>query len=264
MAVTGIDFAYDIGDHFDERRFVATSPQRAASRFRARKTNLIFNDVRLEGSTFTEPEVQTLLDGVTVDAKTPLEVDQVLNLSEAADLMLGRATTGQFPLSKELSDQLHAWIGRGEAVESGHFRGEDAVSGGGAVNVMGRDYQAPEPGPGGRNLADIFAAGVAEVRAIQHPVLRAVTYCAFATRNQFYFDGNKRTSRYMMNGHLIAHGYDGIVTPESRKGDYNRSLAALFMDADARPYIQFTLACYDDPRGARKGMADYTGDGRAG
>ena len=68
MAITGIDFAYDIADHFDVGRLVAISPERAASRFRARKTNLIFNDARLEGSTFTEPEVQTLLDGVTVDA----------------------------------------------------------------------------------------------------------------------------------------------------------------------------------------------------
>jgi Fic family protein len=251
MATTGIDFAYDIADRFATRRFVATSPERAASRFWARKTNLIFNDVRLEGSTFTEPEVQTLLDGVTVDAKTPLEVDQVLNLSEAADLMLRQATTGRFPLDKEMSDRLHAWIGRAEAVESGHFRGEGAVTGGGAVNAMGRAYQAPDPGAGGRNLAGIFEAGLEEVRAIDHPVLRAVTYSAFATRNQFYFDGNKRTGRYTMNGHLIAHGYDGIVIPESRKLEYNQSLAALFMDADARPYIEFTLSCHDDPRRAR-------------
>lgn len=114
---------------------------------------------------------------------------------------------------------------------------------------MGRDYQAPDPGPGSRELAGMSAAGLTEIRAIEHPVLRGVAYCAFATRNQFYFDGSKRTGRYMMNGHLIAHGYDGIVTPESRKSEYNRSLVARFMDADARPYIELTLSCYDDPRG---------------
>lgn len=252
MAAFGIDFSYDIGDRFGADRFVASSPERAASRFRGRKTNLIFNDVRLEGSSFTEPEVQTLLDGVTVDAKTPFEVDQVLNLSEAADLMIQQAMTGQFELDKDMSDRLHDRIGRGEALEPGHFRAEGSATGGGAVNAMGRRYQAPEPGPSGRSLLSIFAAGAAEIRAIEHPILRAVTYAAFATRIQFYFDGNKRTSRYMMNGHLIANGYDGIVTPESRKGEYNAALAALFMDAGARPYIEFTLSCYDDPRGARQ------------
>lgn len=249
----GTDFTYDLGDQFDPNRYVVSSPQRAVARFRARKTNLIFNDVRLEGSTFTEPEVQTLLDGVTVDAKTPLEVDQVLNLSEAADYMLHQAATGQFPLDKATSDRLHTWIGQGEAIESGHFRGEGTTAGGGAVNAMGQDHQAPDPGPHGSNLIHIFQTGIQEIHAVTHPVLRAVTYSAFAIRNQFYFDSNKRTSRYMMNGHLIAHGYDGIVTPETRKLDYNRTLAQLFLNADARPYIQFTLSCYDDPKGQRVG-----------
>lgn len=113
---------------------------------------------------------------------------------------------------------------------------------------MGQTYQALDPGVGGRDLRPIFEAGRREILTIVHPVLRAVTYSAFAIRNQFYFDGNKRTSRYMMNGHLIAHGYDGIVTPEARKVEYNRSLASLFINADARPYIEFTLSCYDDPR----------------
>lgn len=242
---SALDFAYNLAD-IDTSRFIATSAERAAARFRARKTDLIWNDVRLEGMVFTLPEVQTLIDGVTIDAKDPAEVEVVLNLSEAANLMLDAARTGVFSLEKTESDSLHSFIGKAEAIESGHFRGEGSATGGGQVNAMGDRFMAPDPGPGGSNLIEIHRVGLSEIDQIEHPVLRAVVYSAFAIRNQFYFDANKRTSRYMMNGHLIANAYDGIVIPERRRLEYNRALHALFIEGDAQPYIEFTLSCYDD------------------
>src|SRR5699024_4542375 len=47
----------------------ATNPDRARLRFRAALPELIWNTAPLEGSTFTLPEVRTLLEGVTVGGR---------------------------------------------------------------------------------------------------------------------------------------------------------------------------------------------------
>ena len=230
----------------DLTAFRPTSVPRAIQRFQKRRTNLIYNDVRLEGSPFTLPEVFSLIDGVTVDGKTEHDINQVIALSEAVELLLRRVMDGEFRLGKALSDELHGVIAQHEAIESGAFRGEGSVGGGGAVSTRESSFQAHAPGPLGADLLDVYATGLDSIQEIAHPVLRGATYAAFAAYHQFYFDGNKRTSRYVMNGELLSHGYDAIVTPVSRKGDYERSLTEMFMTGNADPYIAFTLSCYDD------------------
>jgi Fic family protein len=221
------------------------TPERAAFRFQKRMANLIFNDAKLEGNTFTEPEVQTLLDGTTVAGRPEDEANQIIALSEGADLLLTSVSDGSFVLGKDFSDSLHGLIAPFEAIEAGHFRGEGSVTGGGRVNVMGDQFAAPASDDGGEKLREIYADGLDRLSEIQHPVVRGTAYAAFAAYYQFYFDGNKRTSRYVMNGELMSNGFDAIVTPFARRAEYNRALAAMYKTGDATEYILFTLSCYD-------------------
>ncbi len=236
----GIASDYDVG------RFRAKSTERAVYRLQNRKTSLVFNDARLEGNTFTEPEVQTLLEGQTVEAESDFEANQILALSEGTDLIIARVLDGIFRLDQRTSNSVHAIVAGFEALDAGMFRGQGAGNGGGAVNAMGLQFRGPAPGERGENLARLFGEGLREIESIEHPVVRGATYAAFAAYNQFYFDGNKRTSRLMMNGVLMAAGYDAIVTPADRKTEYNESLRHMYEFGDARPYVQFTLSCYDD------------------
>lgn len=166
---------------------------RAIWRFQRQMASLIFNDAALEGNTYTEPEVRTLLDGVSVEGHSEEEEAQILNLSLGADLVLNLVRNGKFALSKDVSCRLHAIIAKDEAIDAGQFRGENPSSGGGGtVNVMGEStFHGPDAGPG---LVQIFNDGLDRIDSIQHPVLKGATYAAFAAYNQFYFDGNKRTS----------------------------------------------------------------------
>lgn len=224
------------------------SVERVVARLHARKTNLVFNDAKLEGNTYTEPEVQTLLESIPdADRADDFEANQILALSEATDLVIQRALGGTFALDKRTSDDLHRLVGEFEALDAGLFRGEGVVaSDGGAVNAMGMPFRAPAPGDGGAHLRALFSDGVERLSTYGHPAAVAVGYAAFATYNQFYFDANKRTSRLMMNGILMSAGFDAIVTPAIRQAEYNRSLRAMFETGDLAPYMAFLLSCSDD------------------
>jgi hypothetical protein len=100
------------------------SVERAVWRFRHSLPEYVWDAAVLEGNPFTYPEVQTLLDGITVGGRKISDEQQVLNLAEAANELLRLVGTRGFRLVKEISDRLQCLIARDEALESGHFRGE--------------------------------------------------------------------------------------------------------------------------------------------
>jgi len=134
-------------------------------------------------------------------------------------------------------------VARNEALEAGLFRGEGRFSGGGTVNVQGETFRAL---PGDATLMGVFEEGVQDIERIQHPLARAVTYAAFAAYHQFYFDGNKRTGRFVMNTILMSHGFDAIMTPARLREEYNRSLAQMYLTDNLTPHMRFLVCVYDD------------------
>ena len=65
---------------------------------------------------------------------------------------------------------------------------------------------------GAAELNRVFSEGVAALQACD-PFERATAFFLFGALQQFFFDGNKRTSRFMMNGVLMSHGIDAISVP---------------------------------------------------
>ena len=51
-----------------------------------------------------------------------------------------------------------------------------------------------------------------------------MAYFLFGALQQFYFDGNKRTSRFMLNGILMLNGVDAISVPAARLQDFNEKM----------------------------------------
>lgn len=245
------DFAFHdevtwTGHGYDLDGIAPKGVERAIRRFQHRKTSLVFNDAALEGNTFTEPEVHTLIGGRSVGGHTDHEADQIIALSEGSDLLLRRVRNGRFRLDKGMSDDLHRLIAQADALDAGLFRGEGGADGGGHVRAAGHDFTASAPGPGGVRLRQIYDNGLSRLSRIDDAVVRATAYSAFATYHQFYFDGNKRTARFMMNGELMSHGFDAIVVPKSREAEYHASLTEMFRTGELDPYIEFLVSCYDD------------------
>ncbi|GAA2247921.1 hypothetical protein N1031_17865 [Herbiconiux moechotypicola] len=218
--------------------------ERALTRFRAGLAVIIWDAARLEGNTFTLPEVQTLLDGVTVEGKKIEEQQQVLALNDAYNELDRLVQTGEFRLNKSVSDSLHGLVARYEAIESGRFRGEGSVRGGGSVRLSsGGVVEGRAHGDEGSLLVEAFHDLVDYLNSVDDPRRRALVYAASATRHQFYFDGNKRTAKLMASGILMSAGYDAISVPYSRLYEQNVALDRLFSTNDATSYMNLLADC---------------------
>ncbi|TFD75708.1 hypothetical protein E3T48_11380 [Cryobacterium fucosi] len=197
----------------------------------------------LEGNPYTLPEVQTLLEGITVTGHRIADQDQILALNEGFNLTDEFVGRGRFRLDKATSDEIHGKVAVHEAIESGHFRGEGAAGGGGHVSIgaLGT-FHASEPGENSANLKREFRRLTDYLlEDVGDPREQAVAYFCAATRRQFYFDGNKRTSKLMMAGHLLQNGYDAISISARRQLEFNQLLAPMFDEGDATEMMQFII-----------------------
>lgn len=231
-------------DAFDVEKIHPTNVERTRHRFRASLPEMIWNTAALEGNNFTLPEVKTLLDGVTVGGRKLEDAEQILALSDAYGRLDAMVGDGRFALTKSVSDELHGLLARHEAIESGSFRGEGTVTGGGTVRLASGGLVEGTPhGPDGVLLRANFDHLVSYLNTVDDPRHRALIYFASATRRQFYFDGNKRTARLMMTGELMRCGYEIVSVPFARKLEFNEALDVLFSRDDATDLLRFLSTC---------------------
>ena len=228
----------------------AMAPNRERACFRARKVleGLVYDTVALEGNPFTFPEVQTLMDGITVGGHKIEDAEQVLNQARAWKAVIREVEADKFiPLKNGLESalMLHGLVAKNEALAWGSLRT-------GHVGIAGTDYQPPEA----ENLQQICQEGAAALRGIGDTQLRAMATFLFTARNQPFWDGNKRTGRLMMNGELLAAGHDAITVPAKARQEFNTKMVRFYNTADASEMVAFLARCSLDRSLAIKKKGD--------
>jgi len=179
----------------------AHSLERVCFRFHKMLPEFVWDASVLEGNPFTFPEVKTLLDGVTVGGHKVSDQEQILNLAESSKRLLAMVKSGQFELTKPVFTELNGIVARKEALEWGVFRGEGQEKNytpDVGLGEHGRYTPLPTLS-GAPELNRVFREGVVALQACE-PFERATAFFLFGALQQFFFDGNKRTSRFMMNG----------------------------------------------------------------
>jgi Fic family protein len=220
--------------------------ERAVWRFMRSLPEFVWDAAVLEGNPVTYPEVQTLLDGITVGGRKLSDERQIVNLAEAARELAHLVREREFRLAKGISDSLHHLVARDEALEAGHFRGEGKKTLTPGVNLgqYGRYLPPSLTEHGGENLRQIHVRGVEFILDELRDVFeQAIAYFLFGAMQQFYFHGNKRTSRYMMNGHLMVHGLDAISVPAARRQEFNAEMVDFFRNKDGDGMLRFLTSC---------------------
>lgn len=199
--------------------------------FKARRMlpEYVFDTSQLEGNPITFPEVQTLIDGITIGGHKISDVQQVLNIKDSWELLFARIKAGSFAVNKETMCEINGLIARDEALEWGVFRT-------GKVGIAGTTtYQAPPAD----QLDSILQTELTEILKMKDPVEQALYYFLWAAYNQFFWDGNKRTARLMANGILISAGY-GVFNIKSRDIlVFNTLMMDFYNSGDANEVMKF-------------------------
>ena len=217
---------------------------RAVKRFQKSLPQFVWEAAQLEGNPLTFPEVQTLLDGVTVGRRKLSDAQQILGLRDSMKLLCEQVLAGDFAPTKVMACDLNALIARDEALEWGHFRGEGKELSNVSVNLGPVSWQPKPTEAGGHNLIETFENGLASLSALSDPIERAFALKLFMAREKFFFAGNKRTARAMINGVLMAHGFDGISIPASKQLTYNQAMARFYPSGEATEMMQFLASCF--------------------
>jgi prophage maintenance system killer protein len=225
------------------------SIDRVTFHFHRMLTTYVWDASVLEGNPFTFPEVKTLLEGVTVGGRKISDQEQVLNLAESSKYLLSLVKAGKFKLDKITFTELHGLVAKNEALEWGHFRGEGQETNYTPDVGLGPEgrYTPLPTVPGAPELNRVFSEGLqALTNTVESPFERAAAFFLFGALQQFFFDGNKRTSRFMMNGILMSSGMDAISIPAAKAQDFNEKMVRFYMAKDATEMMEFLVSCHPD------------------
>lgn len=214
--------------------------------FRMKKmlTEFVWDAAVLEGNPFTLPEVQTVLDGITVGGRTIADQEQVLNLGKSNKRLIELVKGGKFALDKQTFCELHGIIAREEALEWGHFRGEGETTTYTpevALGEAGR-YTPPPTDKGAVELNRIFNNAQNALEKVQNPLERGIAFFLHGALMQYFFDGNKRTSRAMMNGILMMRGIHAISIPAAKKAEFNEKMVRFYQEKDGTEMMAFMVS----------------------
>lgn len=197
------------------------------------RIDFIYNTAALEGNAMTYPEVQTLLEGVTVGGHKLSDEQQILNQNDSVNLLLEMIKKEEFKINKLTLLKLHEKVAFKEALSWGVFRNAN-------VRIGGTEYLPPKSS----ELDKIFDEGIKELKKITHPIIRAITYFLFGAKCQFFYDGNKRTSRLMMNGILLKNGYPILNIKVKDKLEFNKQMLEFYDGGDIVKCLQYLIVYY--------------------
>ena len=206
----------------------------AAALWRAEKLHaqIVTDTVNLEGNPFTLPEVQTLIDGVTVGGRKVEDAEQVLNQCASWRELIRQVREGEFALSKENACALNALVARNEALAWDRFRDLE-------VAIAGTEYRPPAA----EALSARFAAMLEAIRGEGDVLVQGMRLFLEMARQQFFCDGNKRTGRLMMNGALLQAGFDVLSIPAKRQLEFNEKMLRYYDAGEPGEMYAFLLSC---------------------
>ena len=194
----------------------------------------MYDAVALEGIQYTLPEIQTLLEGITVGGHRQSDQSITLNQAHAWQYLFQSIEAKQFTLSKPFVCALHSIAGKKEALTWGKFRT-------GGVTIAGTQYLPPDAA----SLDTCWNALIAHAENISNIYDRAIYIFLQMARNQFFYDVNKRMGRFAMNGVLLQAGYPAINLPATKKETFNRLMLNFYDSIDVAPMTDFMKSCAD-------------------
>ena len=198
-------------------------------------SEFVCDAVNLEGINLTLPEIQTLLDGVTVGGHKVSDQDIALNQAAGWRTLFQWIERDDFSVSVKKVCELHAIAAKNETLEWGNFRS-------GSVTIAGTRYMPPKA----EKLPNLLEEITLDLSRIPDIYDQAIHLFLSMARYQFFYDVNKRMGRFMMNGLLLSAGYPAINLPANRQLEFNSLMIPFYESGNQKPMNTFLRSCLDE------------------
>lgn len=183
----------------------------------------VYNSAKLEALNVTFQQTKTMLEGMSVSNVDIEEVQTVLNLRNAWKFMLSNVDA-QFDLV--YMEKVNGFVAYNESLEWGTLRN-------GEVGIGGVDYRPEIPA---RNQVK---SQITTLLQIENVTERAIKLMLNNMRNQYFWDGNKRTSIICANKILIQNGKGILTISENHLEEFNIRLSEFYESNDYKVIFDF-------------------------
>lgn len=154
--------------------------------------------------------------------------DNPATLTQTTSILAGLIQEDKFELSTSTACHLHNYVGKEDALEWGIIRSR-------VVSLHNISFVPPT-----KDLENIIQNGFHFLQhEVANPVDRAIGVFLFMTRNQPFYDANKRTASLMMNGCLMANGYSPITVLNQNSEEFHRELGSFYESGNANNMFRF-------------------------
>ena len=198
-------------------------------------SEFVYDAVNLEGINMTLPEVQTLLEGITVGGHRLSDQQITLNQANAWKQLFAWIKVDDFQPSQEKSWEIHAIAAKEEALEWGQFRS-------GGVLISGTTYTPPNASL----LPKYYQLMLDDMEKLDDIYDQAIHLFLTMARTQFFYDVNKRMGRFIMNGYLLSHGFPAINLPAKSQQTFNQLMLDFYNSNNQSEMNAFMRSCMDD------------------
>lgn len=154
--------------------------------------------------------------------------DNPATLTQTTSILAGLIQEDKFELSTSTACHLHNYVEKEDALEWGIIRSR-------VVSLHNISFVPPT-----KDLENIIQNGFHFLQhEVANPVERAIGVFLFMTRNQPFYDANKRTASLMMNGCLMANGYSPITVLNQNSEEFHRELGSFYESGNANNMFRF-------------------------
>lgn len=222
--------------------------------FKKAMYDFVYDASVAEDNPLTFVEVKTVMDGFTVGGHKLSDQEQIINLKKACNELLNKISDNRFSLTKEDFCSFNNLIAFEESLEWGHFRGEGEV-----IDVtpyvslgeLGRHepIQTEKDAP---LLNNHFERAISSLNSFDNSLEKSLVFFLYGALQQFFFDGNKRSSRFMMNGILMSSNSYPISVPAKNVQEYNEKMVRFYKGKNADEMIAFLVNCHQEAKVIKK------------
>lgn len=191
--------------------------------------DVVFNMASLEGNPFTYPEVQTLLEGITIGGHKISDEQQILSIRNGWNYLFDIVIRNDASIDIDKFNRFNDIVAKEEALISGTFRN-------GQVRIAGTEFVPPRA----EELENIFESELPKlIERCKSKTELAFEIFLWGALNQFYYDGNKRTSRLVSNMVLISNGQGIFNIKVKDRLEFNTLMVEFYNTREADNIFKF-------------------------